>query len=529
MMRTSKSLFETGGADIYSLGFADHFITGHQIADLVQSGLAPPAFALASDPAARSGLAAGEIAVSDFTPDGAVTTPVPSATLASAADTGELRLIFGGLPAAGLGAASGDFSLMSSVAIGADLGKLQFGLAELFIESQSALSLSALDPETAMAGFQSQNELAPIFSGFVAIDAIAADGDGAALLERLEGLGLKGGMAFGAMVGGYIPLDSLDELAALDTLKAARPAYMITNAGAVHSQDDPAMRTDDLRAGYDGLDGSGLRIGILSDSFDTRTVAATHYSDNVASGDLPAGVHILLDSATPGTDEGRGMAELIYDVAPGVAMSFHTANGGQAVFAAGIAALAADGADVIVDDVIYFAEPFFQDGIVAQAVDAVVGAGVTYFSSAGNSGSRSYQSAFVNSGQTITVNGTTYQLHDFDTGATVDTAQQVRQIGSVSYILQWDQPFFSVSPGSGGSANDLALIIRSATTGAVLFISDVNNLSGDPIEIVGLNSTGVAALSVSIGLKSGAQPGLIKYVMLGGDSVVDEYATRSPT
>ena len=39
---------------------------------------------------------------------------------------------------------------------------------------------------------------------------------------------------------------------------------------------------------------------------------------------------------------------------------------------------------MIVDDVAYFEEPFFQDGPVAAAIDEVVADGVSYFSAAGN-------------------------------------------------------------------------------------------------------------------------------------------------
>ncbi len=42
------------------------------------------------------------------------------------------------------------------------------------------------------------------------------------------------------------------------------------------------------------------------------------------------------------------------------------------------------GANVIVDDVAYYNEPFFQEGPVANAIRRVTEAGVTYLTAAGN-------------------------------------------------------------------------------------------------------------------------------------------------
>jgi hypothetical protein len=82
------------------------------------------------------------------------------------------------------------------------------------------------------------------------------------------------------------------------------------------------------------------------------------------------------------TNEGRALAEVVHDVAPGAAIAFHTADRGQANFAQGIVDLTNAGAKVITDDIIYFAEPMFQDSIIAQAIDQVKARGVSYFSTA---------------------------------------------------------------------------------------------------------------------------------------------------
>ncbi|MEN8693080.1 MAG: hypothetical protein AB1Z20_23700 [Desulfobacterales bacterium] len=143
------------------------------------------------------------------------------------------------------------------------------------------------------------------------------------------------------------------------------------------SEGDKAHRADQARATY-GVDGTGVQIGVLSDGVDSL-------ANRQATGDLPNNVTILPGQAGSG-DEGTAMLEIVHDLAPGAELLFATAFNGQASFASNILALRDAGADVIVDDVGYFAEPVFQDGIIAQAVNSVTADGALYFSSAGNSG-----------------------------------------------------------------------------------------------------------------------------------------------
>jgi hypothetical protein len=162
--------------------------------------------------------------------------------------------------------------------------------------------------------------------------------------------------------------------------------------GAVRSEGDAQLNAANARASF-GIDGSGVTVGILSDSFDRDPLAATRASADVLSGDLPgpgspcgssAAVNVLDDSESEGEDEGRAMAQIVHDLAPGAAIDFASAFGGELSFAANIRALVGAGAQVIADDVVYFEEPFFQDGPVAVAVGEAAAAGVSYFSAAGN-------------------------------------------------------------------------------------------------------------------------------------------------
>ena len=84
---------------------------------------------------------------------------------------------------------------------------------------------------------------------------------------------------------------------------------------------------------------------------------------------MPNSTTILTDYlGATASDEGRAMAQLIHDTAPGSAIAFHTAFESELDFAEGIIRLQENaGSDVIVDDVRYFAEPFPARTTVAVA------------------------------------------------------------------------------------------------------------------------------------------------------------------
>jgi subtilase family protein/Big-like domain-containing protein/Calx-beta domain-containing protein len=380
-------------------------------------------------------------------------------------------------------------------------------------------------------GFQPSNSLVQISEGMVQINA-AASADTAALLADLESLGLKGGSTYGVRVSGRLPLDAVDEMAALESVQFASAALRPwTNVGLTDSQGDAAMNADDARSLF-GVDGSGVTIGVLSNSFDTSGTGS--YATDVASGDLPAGINVLADYSSS-TDEGRGMMQLIHDVAPGADLAFHTAYSSEVDFANGILALADAGADVIVDDVMYLEEPMFQDGIVAQAVDAVVANSVAYFSSAGNSARKSYESAFVASGESLEVDGEPRgMLHDFDPGPEVDYLQSIYiPFFSTIYIaFQWDEPFYSVS-GAPGAAKDLDVYITNEDGTGVYAQSITRNIGGDPVEVI--QYTGMDLFgqhNIMIANYDGLDAGLMKYVVYDAGfspSILNEYDTASST
>src|SRR5262249_38582225 len=159
----------------------------------------------------------------------------------------------------------------------------------------------------------------------------------------------------------------------------------------VDDNSDKAINADVARATF-GVDGTGLKIGILSDSFNVLG----DYATDIANGNLPNNVTVLAEGpAATATDEGRSMCELVYKDGPGAHLDFPTATGGQTTFANNIAALQAAGCNIILDDFTYFAEPFYQMGdAIDTAIANFVAAGGTYVTAAANNANAFYESAF---------------------------------------------------------------------------------------------------------------------------------------
>src|SRR5262249_20119019 len=158
------------------------------------------------------------------------------------------------------------------------------------------------------------------------------------------------------LVQGWLPAAQVDAVAALDFVAEIRPpGYPVRKVGAQLTAGDSILRADQARTTF-GLTGAGVKVGVMSDGVD-------HLANVVATGDLPAGVEWL---ETRGGDRGTAICELVHAPAPGGSLAFSGPTT-SADMVAGINALTASGARVIVDDITFLDEPKFQDGMIAVA------------------------------------------------------------------------------------------------------------------------------------------------------------------
>jgi len=347
------------------------------------------------------------------------------------------------------------------------------------------------------------------------------------------------------VISAYVPLERASDAARLAGVRSVtlehKPQLRV---GKATSQGVATTHADKLNAL--GFLGQGTTIGILSDSFNTapNSVTRDHEAQDIKSGDLPGPgnpfgdvnrVIVLDEDPVAGTDEGRALLQIVYDIAPKATFCFATAFTGEVQFAANILKLADPKgpckATVIDDDVGYSEEPVFSDGVVALAVDQVVADGVAYFSSAGNDNSGNYVGTFnpisdadartkfaghlalgsVDPG--LTAGG----WHNFGTAASVSISLPIfAPPGSHFLSLQWDDAFFANIPTASYD-----FLVFDANGVYHPELSGIDNVysTGQPVQGVSIDGGDTGAnYFVAIALRpGGSQPHAVHLEMIDFD------------
>lgn len=323
----------------------------------------------------------------------------------------------------------------------------------------------------------------------------------------------------------WMPLDQLEQLASSTAVKAVRPALAATtdvmnrpdgvkfklgtqaeriaamqaarevwrgpsssavaetnaiSQGARVSEGDKAHGAERARKLY-GTDGTGVTIGVLSDSNDGL-------ESSISTGDLPAStITIPGQDGRPGSGEGTAMMEIVHDLAPGANLVFATAFNSPESFADNIRRLRFEyHCDVIVDDIIYFFESPYQDDIIAQAVEDVVADGAVYVSSAGNEGNQNdgtsgtWEGDFKDAGTLATL-PSGYTIHNF---GDKNISDRIEKTGG-PLILQWSDAGTLDAPAS---YNDYDVFVLDRDLRNVVAAStDLQDGAGLPFEYLGYN------------------------------------------
>jgi hypothetical protein len=513
-------------------------------------------------------LAVGALTLAAAVATSSATSVLPSVQSRAVTPPGTARpMVFGGRSAAQLA--------------GTDR-KLDAALADLVRHAYLARADHALEDLHSLSP-AARFARSPLGTALVGVDAVTR-GDPQRLKTALMGLGLQHVAVYGNDVGGLLPVAAISAASAQEDLLSLRAAMSHTRAGPVTSQGDFAQGSLALRTAHPTITGAGITVGVQSDSFNCYAYYAknnypasglegyapngftTDAAQDEADGALPASVDVVQEAdcasygaplQTPYTDEGRAMLQIVHDVAPGASLAFYGGANSEAEFASGVQALANAGARVEADDIGFFDEPFFQDGIIAQAIDLVAAQGVAYFVAAGNDSDLSYENT-APSFSTLSASAPNKgeMLLNFAPGGANTTVSLPITIAPlvpgefVALVVEWDQPYATSGQvgGGPGASNQIDLCVTAASgsddilnfDGAPATCTGPNAAGTDPVQILvvanpansGIASTAAENMNVQIGLVNGtAAPGRIKFVLEddGAGSTINSFGTSSPT
>ena len=269
-----------------------------------------------------------------------------------------------------------------------------------------------------------------------------------------------------------------------------------------------------------GLTGAGVKVGIVSDSFDALGTAPADEAD----GALPSSVDVLKDS-TAGRDEGRAMAQVVHGIAGGAQILFSAAGGSVSGLAGAIASLQAAGCSVICDDVSFADEPFWQMGSAAEnAIASFTAAGGTYLTAASNAGPDSDQEGkFTGVAAPLPGLGAVTAMN-FGTAAAPATTDTLNLTAgrSTSLDLQWAQSWASID--GHGSTYSLAFAVYDPSGTLVKTVSTAT-VGGDPVASGSFVPTVSGAYQVAVYATGGTpEGGTFKIIANNGSSTAASFA-----
>ncbi len=281
-------------------------------------------------------------------------------------------------------------------------------------------------------------------------------------IVELEAVGFKVELVVKrfSKVQGWIRFDQLDALSALiNVIKITAPKYGLSRTGSTNTEGDSILKSNALRAL--GHRGAGIKVGVISDG-------SNNFAQSVATGDLPATKLVRYGSCAiraenrsqclPSStcNEGTAMAEIIHDLAPDAEIAIHAVSSSLEFINAVNFLANTYGADIIVDDLGFFGEPYFQDGDIALAVKAVSNK-VLFVSSAGNSASTHYEANFSRSFQSG------LNFHRFAAPNVIDNLVTIEPDEYLVTILQWGEEFNSANTDYDLFLVDATGVLASST------------------------------------------------------------------
>ncbi|HSA58497.1 MAG TPA: thrombospondin type 3 repeat-containing protein [bacterium] len=330
------------------------------------------------------------------------------------------------------------------------------------------------------------------------------------VLSQLKGRGARIEIADreAGIVQAWVPYENLGAIQDLPFVRRITPpSYGVSRLASCASQSGNACRTegdavhraDDLRAlGYDG---TGVKVGVISDGVDGLCDAA-------AAEELPAGITVFgtcNDSNPCGCsdgDEGTAMLEIVHDMAPGATLAFGAGLSTSLEFRNRVDDLKNTfQADVIVDDLGFYDEPYFEDGLVALKVKEAVDAGIVFASAGGNDAENHYEGDYADSGDGM-------GSHQIGAGNNVFNVTGFNPV----VILQWSNPF-------GSSGDDYDLCLQGENQGQCGAHNANQNGNDDPIEAADLNCAGGCQVQVR---KVSGNAQRIELFVLGGTLAAED-------